>query len=84
VSTATEIKTIVERTKPRDPGKCHTVDTRGYALCGASGPRLNADGSRDTSHLHAKSECRARGHKHCTVCIELERQLGGGDHRMVA
>ena len=83
MSTVTEIAAIIERTKPRGPKKCHTLDDRGYALCGAFGPTVGADGSRDTTGDHSRSECRARGHKHCVTCDELERQLGN-DHRMVA
>ncbi len=75
-ATATDIATILERTKPRSPGKCHTIDHRGYALCGAFGPKIDANGARDTSSLHSRHECRQRGHRHCVACDELQRQLG--------
>ena len=75
-ATATDIAAIIERTKPREPNKCHTVDDRGWAICGAFGPKIGEDGGRDTSGLHSRRECRARGHKHCVACDELGRQLG--------
>ena len=73
-----EIASIIEKTKPRPPGKCHTLDSRGWALCGAFGP----DSGRDPGTRHSIRECRARGHKRCVVCTELARQLSG--ERMVA
>ena len=76
MTTATDIAAIIERTKPREPKKCHTVDKRGWALCGAFGPRFDENGERDRSDLHHRSECRARGHKHCVACDELQGQLG--------
>jgi hypothetical protein len=71
-----DIATIIERSKPHPPQTCHTVDHRGWALCGAFGP----GGGRGDSH--SPRECRARGHHLCVVCEELHRQLG--DDRIVA
>jgi hypothetical protein len=78
MSAATEIATIIEKAKPRNPGKCHSIDHRGWAYCGAFGP----GGGGGNTHSH--KECVARGHKHCLKCTELERQLGCDDYRMVA
>jgi hypothetical protein len=77
MSTATDIETIIEGTKPANPCKCHSLDDRGYAYCGAE-----LAGGNGAPHSH--EECVARGHKHCVVCTELIRQLGGNDYRMVA
>lgn len=79
---AGDIAAIIEKTRPRPPQTCHTVDARGWALCGAFGPQFDEDGERDTSRLHSKKLCRARGHRHCVLCTELDRQLG--DDAMVA
>ena len=65
-----EIATIIEKGKPQPPRKCHTLDRRGGALCGAFGP---GEGVGD---IHLRRECRTRGHRHCVVCKELHRQLG--------
>lgn len=74
-ATAIDIATIIERSKPREPQQCHTIDHRGYAICGAFRRRADEEGSR-TSGLHSRSECKARGHRHCVACDELQRQLG--------
>jgi hypothetical protein len=71
------IETIIEKTRDRPPRKCHTVDHRGWAYCGAFGP-----GDDPRGELHSDAECRAKGHRRCVVCEELSRQLGG--KRMVA
>jgi hypothetical protein len=84
-STATDIQTIIEKAKPREPKMCHSIDPRGYAYCGAFGPHRDENGNTIRHpEAHSNSECKARGHKHCVVCTELVRQLGGDDYRMVA
>lgn len=75
-ATATDLAAIIQRGKPREPRKCHTIDHRGWAICGAFGPTLREDGGIDRSGLHSHRECRARGHAHCVACDELKRQLG--------
>jgi hypothetical protein len=75
-ATATDITTILENAKPGPPRKCHNLDRRGGAVCGAFGP---CPGSPNT---HSEQECKARGHKKCLVCREIDRQLG--DDGMVA
>ena len=75
-ATATAIAAIIERSKPREPRKCHLVDHRGWALCGALGPRYDENGKRDCLTCTGRSECRARGHRRCVACDELDRQLG--------
>ena len=77
-----DIATILEKAKPRSPQTCHTIDDRGYALCGAFRCSAGEDGQWDRSDLHSKSECRRRGHRSCVACEELSRQLA--DDRMVA
>ena len=71
-----DVRTILDNTSARPPQKCHTVDARGWALCRAFGPRLDANGVQDRSGVHPRSECRRRGHRHCVECLELERQFG--------
>ena len=65
-----DIATILLENGPQPPRKCHTVDGRGWALCGAFGPSPD----RKT---HSRKECRGRGHRHCVLCDELGRQLSG-------
>jgi len=74
-ATATDIATILERTGGRPPGKCHTIDHRGYALCGAFRRSADENGDR-RSGLHSRTQCRANGHRHCVECDEIRRQLG--------
>jgi hypothetical protein len=78
MSSATEIATVIEKSKPLERGPCHTIDHRGWALCGAFGP--NSGAGRGHSHW----DCVAGKHKRCVTCKELERQLGDDDHRMVS
>jgi hypothetical protein len=76
---------VLEKLRDRPPGECHSIDHRGYAYCGAFGPDRGENGNTIKSPgLHSRFECKARGHKHCVICTELVRQLGGGDYRMVA
>lgn len=72
-----DIDAILEKTKPRPPGKCHTIDHRGYAVCGAFRCAMDERGG-----LHSRRECRQQRHRHCVICDELGRQLG--DDGMVA
>lgn len=70
--------TILEESKPRSPKKCHTIDHRGWALCGAYRRQPDENGDR-LMGLHHRDECRRRGHQHCVTCDELKRQLGDHD-----
>ena len=75
MTTATpDIKTILEPVEPRSPGKCHTIDHRGYAICGGFRSRLDENGN--PTGLHSRRECRAKRHRHCVACDEIDRQMG--------
>ena len=65
-----DIAAIIGKGEPQPPQKCHTIDRRGWALCGAFGP-----GGREGG-IHSRTQCRAQGHRHCVLCDELNRQLG--------
>lgn len=77
MSTVTEIQSIIEASKPRDPdkGPCHTYPEHGeWALCGAGGGK--SVGGPSGTGWHTNKQCRKRGHKKCVTCEELGRQLG--------
>jgi hypothetical protein len=77
-ATVTNIQTILEKSKPRGPDKCHYLDHRGFAICGAFGPDRDDDGKRIKGPgAHSRKTCRELGHKVCTACKELDRQLDG-------
>ena len=71
-----DVHTILDKTNTGPPQKCHTVDARGWAICGAFGPRHGNGAQRDAAGLHTRAQCAARGHRHCVECDELQRQLG--------
>jgi hypothetical protein len=74
-ATATDIEAILQKSEQEPPRECHTIDDRGWAICGAFGPSFDEDGNR-ISNLHTRKQCIARGHRHCVPCLELGRQLG--------
>jgi len=68
-----DVNAILDGSDVPPPGRCHTIDRRGYTLCGAFRSR---QARSDVSGPHTLKECRANGHKTCVACNELNRQLG--------